>query len=839
MRISQLFTKTSKSAPADEVAKNAQLLIRAGFIHKEMAGVYAYLPLGLRVLENIKKIVREEMNAIGGQEVAMTTLQPRDIWEKTDRWDDKKVDNWFKTKLSNGTELGVGLTHEEPIVDAIGSYLSSYKDMPFYVYQIQNKFRNELRAKSGLLRGREFLMKDMYTFSPTQEVHEKTYETVVEAYHRVYARLGLGDVTYRTYADGGIFTPRFSDEFQTISPVGEDTIYVDQIKKIAINEEIYTDENLKKLGLRKEDLVEMKGVEVGNTFHLESKYTDALEVYYTDENGDDKPDKKEIFLTGFGGLDHDHSLHAMTAGPDGKYYFNAGNAGPHMVTDKSGWNLRSGSNYNGGSPYNNSNKGGLVSDDGKMWVGGIAMRVNPDGTGLKVLGHNFRNSYEFTVDSYGNMWQNDNDDDGNRGVRVSWVMEGANMGYASADGTRRWQADRRPDQSTVDAHWHQQDPGVLPLGDNTGAGSPTGVAFNESDLLGEKYRGMLMACDAGRNVVFAYKPQTNGAGYDLNRQNLITSLSDDEVAVAKSSVGQEEKTKWFRPSDVVVGADGAIYVADWYDSMVGGHRMTDTTGTGRIYRITPKGKKLTTPKINLKNTKGQIAALLSPAVNVRNAGFVLLAAKGSKAVKDVKKILSSTNPYHKARAIWLLSNMGPTGLAAVEEALKDSDPNIRITAFRALRQVNKDISTYAMQLSKDLSPAVRREVAVALRDMPANASGDAIVTLAAAYGGTDRFYLEALGLAAEGKEETLYPILNAKLGAEPLKWTPAFADIVWRLHPKAALSALKQRAASGELTADQRKQAIVAIGFIKDQSAVDAMQELLSSSNTKVKEQAL
>jgi prolyl-tRNA synthetase len=285
MRVSQLFTKTIKNAPADEVAKNAQLLIRAGFIHKEMAGVYAYLPLGLRVLENIKRVVREEMNAIGGQEVAMTTLQPRDIWEKTDRWDDKKVDNWFKTKLANGTELGVGLTHEEPIVDAVSGYLNSYKDMPFYVYQIQNKFRNELRAKSGLLRGREFLMKDMYSFSATQEVHETAYEEVIEAYHRVYSRLGLGDITYRTYADGGIFTPRFSDEFQTLSEVGEDKIFVDETKKIAINEEIMTDENMTKLGLNREDLVEKKGVEVGNTFHLESKYTDALDVYYTDENG--------------------------------------------------------------------------------------------------------------------------------------------------------------------------------------------------------------------------------------------------------------------------------------------------------------------------------------------------------------------------------------------------------------------------------------------------------------------------------------------------------------------------------------------------------------------------
>src|ERR1035437_8775193 len=181
MKQSELFTKTKKDAPKDEVAKNAQLLIRAGFIHKEMAGVYAYMPLGLRVLENIKKIVREEMNDIGGQEVMMTTLQPKDIWEKTDRWDDKKVDNWFKTKLVNGTELGVGLTHEEPIVDALGPYVSSYKDFPVYVYQIQNKFRNELRAKSGLLRGREFVMKDMYSFARTQEEHKELYEKAAYA----------------------------------------------------------------------------------------------------------------------------------------------------------------------------------------------------------------------------------------------------------------------------------------------------------------------------------------------------------------------------------------------------------------------------------------------------------------------------------------------------------------------------------------------------------------------------------------------------------------------------------------------------------------------------------
>lgn len=285
MRRTNLFIKTLKQAPADEVAKNAQLLIRAGFIHKEMAGVYAYTPLGLRVLENIKQIVREEMNRAGGQEVMMTTLQPREIWEKTNRWDDKVVDNWFKTKLANGTELGVGLTHEEPIVDMLAPYISSYKDYPVSVYQIQNKFRNELRAKSGLLRGREFVMKDLYSFARTQDEHAAIYETYAEAYHKVYERLGIGDITYRTAADGGYFTDKFSDEFQTISDIGEDTIFVDEAKKLAINEEVCTPENLEKLGLKKEDLVEKRSVEVGNIFPLESKYTDALGVYYTDEKG--------------------------------------------------------------------------------------------------------------------------------------------------------------------------------------------------------------------------------------------------------------------------------------------------------------------------------------------------------------------------------------------------------------------------------------------------------------------------------------------------------------------------------------------------------------------------
>ncbi|MEX2014582.1 MAG: aminoacyl--tRNA ligase-related protein [Candidatus Saccharimonadales bacterium] len=284
MRYSQLFTKTIKEAPADETAKNAQLLIRAGYIHKEMAGVYSYLPLGKIVLDNIAQIVREEINAIGGSEVELSILQPKDIWEKTDRWDDEKVDNWFKSTLKNGTEVGISLTNEEQLANALRSFISSYQDLPVYIYQIQKKFRNELRAKSGLMRGREFLMKDLYSFSRSQKEHDEFYEKAATAYKKIYGRLGIGDITYRTYASGGIFS-KYSDEFQTLSDVGEDTIYIDERKKIAVNKEVFNDEVLRELGLKKDELVEKPAVEVGNIFSLGTKYADALDVHYMDEKG--------------------------------------------------------------------------------------------------------------------------------------------------------------------------------------------------------------------------------------------------------------------------------------------------------------------------------------------------------------------------------------------------------------------------------------------------------------------------------------------------------------------------------------------------------------------------
>lgn len=288
MRRSQLFTKTTKNVPADETAKNAQLLIQAGFIHKEMAGVYAFLPLGKRVLDNIVTIIREEMNTIGGQEVSMTALQNKELWEKTDRWDDAKVDNWFKTQINSGGESGLAITHEEPLTNMMRPFVSSYKDLPAYVYQFQTKFRNELRAKSGLMRGREFLMKDLYSFSRTEDERAAFYEQAAAAYIKIFDRLGIGQSTYRTFASGGIFA-KFSEEFQTVSEVGEDTIYIDEARKIAINKEVYNDEVLAELGLDKAQLVEKRAVEVGNIFQLGTKFSEPLGLTFTDEDGSVKP----------------------------------------------------------------------------------------------------------------------------------------------------------------------------------------------------------------------------------------------------------------------------------------------------------------------------------------------------------------------------------------------------------------------------------------------------------------------------------------------------------------------------------------------------------------------
>ncbi len=288
MRQSNLFTKTRKEAPADEVAKNAQLLIRAGYIYKNMAGAYTFLPLGLRVIEKINAIIREEMNAIGGQEMVMPSLQDSALWEASDRWSDDNVDVWFKSELKAGGVVGFGWTHEEVITDLMRQFISSYKDLPKFPYQIQKKFRNEMRAKSGIMRTREFDMKDLYSFSATQEQHDAFYNACSEAYMKIFNRLGIGSQTYKTFASGGAFS-KFSHEFQTLAEAGEDVVYVNEEKGVAVNEEVVKEADLSELGVSESELTKRKSIEVGNIFSLGTKFSEALNLRFTDEDGTEKP----------------------------------------------------------------------------------------------------------------------------------------------------------------------------------------------------------------------------------------------------------------------------------------------------------------------------------------------------------------------------------------------------------------------------------------------------------------------------------------------------------------------------------------------------------------------
>jgi len=304
MRQSQLFTKTIKETPKDEVSRNAQLLLRAGFIFKEMAGVYSFLPLGLRVMKRIENIIRDEMNVVGGVEMKTSIMQNKEVWEKSNRWDDKIVDNWFKTKLKNGMEVGLSFTNEETYSNILKQYVSSYKDLPVYPYDFKNIFRNEARSKSGIMRGREFFWKALYSFSKDEKEHIVFYEKMIIAYKKIFDRVGIGSSTYLTYALGGTFS-KFSHEFQTVCEAGEDIIYIQKddygkglnvkLGHAAINKDIYTDDFKKDLGL-KGNFEEKKAVEVGNIFTLGTKFSEPFDLKYKDAKGEDKM----VFMGSYG-----------------------------------------------------------------------------------------------------------------------------------------------------------------------------------------------------------------------------------------------------------------------------------------------------------------------------------------------------------------------------------------------------------------------------------------------------------------------------------------------------------------------------------------------------------
>ncbi|MSR87575.1 MAG: prolyl-tRNA synthetase [Candidatus Zambryskibacteria bacterium] len=296
MRQSRLFTKTRREAPADEVSKNAILLTRAGFINKEMAGVYSYLPLGWRVIQNLKRVIAEEMEKLGSREILMSTLQNKGVWEKTDRWDDERVDVWFKSKLKNDTEIGFGWSHEEPIAEMMKSHVKSYNDLPVSVHQFQNKLRNEVRAKSGIMRCREFIMKDMYFFAETEAENLSFYESAIAAYSKVFDRVGLGNITYVTSASGGMFTDKFSHEFQTLCDAGEDYIYVNTERRLALNEEVWNEKTVSELGLKESDFEKKSAVEVGNIFNFGTKKSEDLGLIIQNQSGE----KQSVHLSSYG-----------------------------------------------------------------------------------------------------------------------------------------------------------------------------------------------------------------------------------------------------------------------------------------------------------------------------------------------------------------------------------------------------------------------------------------------------------------------------------------------------------------------------------------------------------
>lgn len=543
---------------------------------------------------------------------------------------------------------------------------------------------------------------------------------------------------------------------------------------------------------------------------------------FTDDDGDGRADRKEKWLDGFGGFDHDHGLHSATIGADGRLYFNTGNAGPHVVADRDGWSLRSSSVYGGRHAL------GLRSDDGRLWTGGLVLRTDFDGGDLTVLAHNFRNPYEVAIDSFGDLWQSDNDDDGNRACRTTWVMEGSDYGFFSADGSRTWQADRRPGQATTDAHWHQHDPGVTPTSCINGAGAPTGVAVYEFGSLPGLEPGAVLNADAGASSVYAHVPSVSGAGFELRK------------TVFLSSSGEGERARWFRPSDVLIGSDGALFVSDWYDPGVGGHAAGDREAYGRILRIAPTDSSSRPPVVDLDSLRGLVAAFTNPAVNLRGRAARALEARGDAGVRAVQRLAHSPDPRVRARVLQFVARVGEEELAdaAIDDGLHDEEPRLRVTAFRALRQTRPNWLDRARSLARDPSPMVRRELMVALRDVPLDQCKQELLALAELFDGEDRFYLEAFGTAASGKETALYAELLARLGDQPQRWSRAFARIAWRLHPRPAVPALLERALMPTLTDTERAEAVTALAFIAHRDAAEAMLTLALGGPEDVQNQA-
>ena len=472
---------------------------------------------------------------------------------------------------------------------------------------------------------------------------------------------------------------------------------------------------------------------------------------FTDEDGDDRPDRKEALFTNTGRAQHDHSAHAFVFGPDGKLYWNFGNTG-QAVHDANGQPVR-------------DRWGRTVQDDGRPYRGGMVFRCDADGQNFDVLAHNFRNNYEVCVDSFGGLWQSDNDDDGNKSVRINYVLEGGNYGYREEGTGRGWASPRTNLEATIPLrHWHQNDPGVVPNLLITGAGSPTGIVFYEGSLLPTRYRGQMIHCDAGPNIVRCYSVQPDGAGFHAQTLALLHGARD----------------KWFRPADVCVAPDGSLLVADWYDPGVGGHGQGDID-RGRLYRVAPPNTPYRVPSWDFDQPHTAVAALKSPNQATRYLAWNAL----HKAATEAEPVLLSMfrdegNAAFQARALWLLSHL-PNGATYLREASKHVDPRLRIVALRAVRQLENPhlVDELLSRLSTDEDPAVRRECAVALRHRDDQTAHALWAQLAARYRPGDRWSLEALGIGAKDHWEERWGAWR-KLQPQLAKSDPHYIDLLWR-----------------------------------------------------------